>query len=503
MKTLPENGGNLGAQVKSYMPCFYGPILYCSHWHTATISSANFTLLGADRKSILGHLVFSMYQPFMDRECIIHIGMPKAGSTSIQNFMFAHRQYLLENHDVNYYAERACHSHLGDILRGRNKKEFLNHYHDLEQETAQFAIETLKYFKKELRTNISKRFVISGERLSRCDVSEVKHLKRITENLFDSTKIIFYARDPYSYAKSSSQQLFKDGFTFQNIQENTYLNQNTGLVFDEEHAYGCVALPSYRLRLEKYIKVFGRQNVIVRDFTRKYLINQDVIDDFLEEILGIKLAKSNFPQIEPDSNPSLDHTAAWTLEQINRLHPCFVLIGDDYFSNPRRARSLTSLIKSNIPAVEKFRLLNFDWRAFIKVISPDLEWLRKATEGRIDFTKLPVPQMEIDHSFDKNSGLANLINELALKSERQNQHIMIMNALRKASSDQVLNQVQLDKIIKQAVSPAPLLKLAKGLKNAGFPEAALKVAQKALYLCRLEPELKDEFDSLVNNLSAS
>lgn len=440
----------------------------------------------------------------MSKTCIIHIGMPKAGSTAIQNFLSGHREQFLQSYDINFYAETDRQSDLVAALTLMSAGFQANRGLYFKEDIKRVQADTLSDFERELRQNNSSVFVISVEGLSLVDLQSVEYVKAIVSKYFDRVQIVCYVRNPYSFAQSACQQLFKGGATLQKIIENSYNREPLDLTTMGTAVIWPNVLPLYHWRIEKFITVFGQENVIIRDFTRSALINQDVIDDFLRCILNLKVDRDHFRQINIHENTSMDHTVAWTLEQINRLYPRDFLVDDVIYANPNRAKSVITHINKAEESEDRFRLVNFDWDRFHRVIEPDINWLKEITDGHIDFTTIPVPETEAEASFEKSEILAQVINSIALKADDARLQLSINGILYRASramSKDALDLKQIERILTIATLPSPLLKLAKGLKNQGFNEAALWVARKGLFLCALDPEKTESFEKLVNTLS--
>jgi len=178
------------------------------------------------------------------KKVILHLGMAKAGSSSIQHALFNNAavlekngfRYLTEwgeNHLIkfkylfsSYPVSPASTGNLGRPLR-RRKQHCRN------------AIETLLNV---INTSKCETLILSGEFSAELWIdSTIKNIKKFIEKYFQSndieTTIIFLARNPLTWTISFLQQrLFKDGFMNKNSDFFEFaMKQYNGIINLEKH----------------------------------------------------------------------------------------------------------------------------------------------------------------------------------------------------------------------------------------------------------------------------
>jgi hypothetical protein len=191
----------------------------------------------------------------------LHVGMHKTGSTAIQSAFsgyddgqtkYANLGY--ENHSIPFYT----------VYSGNHQN-----YHiwktarfspDLIEQKKQACFEVIK---DSVLSAGEKQLIFSGE-----DISMLPQLALLEIlDLFGShgrvVKIVFYVREPISFIQSNYQEDIKSG-----------RNGTSPLT------------PTYRFRLEKFIQVFGAENVVIRIFDRSLLYRNDIIEDFAQ-VVGV------------------------------------------------------------------------------------------------------------------------------------------------------------------------------------------------------------------------
>ena len=195
---------------------------------------------------------------------IIHAGMPKTGSTSIQH-TFAGQDL---GH-VRYFRWRQSnHGGLVTLLFDERGERFpryrLKGYGPKEkgysrEELLLLREEWLEFFEQDLTQPGADTCLLSTEMISswRCSGTRAL-LKACLEKYSDDIQVIAYIRPPVSFMASAFQQRIKGG----------------DRKFNPKGYW-----PRYRQRFEPLDQVFGRENVILRKFDRKTLKNGSVVDD--------------------------------------------------------------------------------------------------------------------------------------------------------------------------------------------------------------------------------
>lgn len=219
-------------------------------------------------------------------EVYIHIGMPKAGSTSIQNTLFLNREQLAK-HGVGYLNLAKNHSRILYTLFGserdkKREKRKRKGFHPvtkrvlgLKQDAIETDAATLAHlFDRELASNTMPKFVLSGEGLYGFGRERAERLREHLSDHFDNIRIIVYIRDPLSWASSLAQNAIKNGHT------------TLATIYNSETAGKGISsfLVEYRRNIEPYIDVFGRDFVDMRVFDRTRFADGDLLADFCSAI---------------------------------------------------------------------------------------------------------------------------------------------------------------------------------------------------------------------------
>ncbi|MBU2888864.1 hypothetical protein [Celeribacter halophilus] len=217
----------------------------------------------------------------------LHIGMHKTGSTAIQSafngFDNGYTKYAnlgYENHSIPFFtAYSGQHQHY-HIWKTNNLTA---------EQIERKRIECLRTIERELSSKEQKDIIISGEDISILPPSAVEKLnKKFGSEV--NIQVIVYVRDPVSFIQSNFQENIKSG-----IKTSKPLP------------------PQYRFRIQKFIEVFGRENVTVKKFERAELFEHDIVQDFAK-LVGVRP-----PQYGRDSNETLSTEAIKVLYLLNQL----------------------------------------------------------------------------------------------------------------------------------------------------------------------------------------
>jgi hypothetical protein len=242
---------------------------------------------------------------------IIHIGMPKTATSSIQETLFASGGLG----DIKYAAlGRLNHGGIITSLFGDSPGHWRGH------RLAQRSLEEIEAYNSQALTQleavrqIGGQQLISGEEICHLPESALIRLRKYFSSHFDSIQIVGYVRPPASFMVSAFQQKVK--------------NHGLGHLTPNDH------YPRYRQRFEKFDSAFGKKNVTLWLFDPKRFVGGDAVMEFchlLGESINAKLIKR--------VNESLSLEATAVLFAIRNF-------GASYTPNRARARHDNALVNS-------------------------------------------------------------------------------------------------------------------------------------------------------------
>lgn len=193
--------------------------------------------------------------------CIVHIGMHKTGSSSIQhnlnqtkNLNFSYFNLGVENHSIPIYSVFSKHRNNYHIHknRGRTEEDIYKYNKDINNKFQNHIYENMNH----------NTFVISGEDISVLSDTELVEFKNYLLNYFEKIQIVAYIRSPFSYTASTVQENIKNGsIDIVSLVKNVF--------------------PKYKNRFEKFDFIFGKNNVYLHYFDKKSLVGEDITKDFL------------------------------------------------------------------------------------------------------------------------------------------------------------------------------------------------------------------------------
>lgn len=221
----------------------------------------------------------------MPRSIILHAGMPKTGSSSIQasysNSTAQNFEYLpwdTPNHSdllaLIFMSDEELLKYHGFAAVGLNSDALRKKRAD--------ALESLSLF---LNNSRNSTVMISAEDLSTPKFSPIlEDLRNYLLTYTDDIQLYVYVRPPSTFMASFFQQALKG---------NPQLKELFRVV-----------LPNYRVPLEAFEKVFGRVNVHLVPFVKENFTNGNVVDDF-ESRIGFQKGSLG----EENANSSLSSRA--------------------------------------------------------------------------------------------------------------------------------------------------------------------------------------------------
>lgn len=413
----------------------------------------------------------------MPRTCTIHVGTHKTGSSSIQRTLFENRNLVARRHNLQYFEGYENHS----VLYTAFNPTAL-HFRSLQiagVTTLEGAAKHAENMRDQLSRSIDraagKDYVISGEGLSFLPATTVPAMQEFFARFFDRVRICVYVRHPYGYADSAAQECVKRGETFEQLIAATL-----------DGAAGPSVLPKYRDRIEKYITAFGRENVKIREFDRNKLKNQDVVMDFLCNMLGLDEAGLGFAP--EHSNESLSHAVVRQLERLNRTAP---LIKDGKLNMQRSTRILRLL--KDLPARQRFVFSELDIARFAEVVAEDVAWLSDLTDGAISFDlnkERHEAETDPESELDDHSAVMHAFNEALVGKERSDSHMRIYRELSRLSMKKTTDTKPLETQLSHCRQPGLLVTTASDLAKMGLVGPAKIALERAIHLTDLEPNPK-------------
>lgn len=225
----------------------------------------------------------------MNNILLIHIGMPKTGTTALQSFLF--------NNNSNLQKYGWCYPFLEDDEAGywecwsaeKNGNVYKLHADWIMNG---MKLEWDKGMKKILAHLKDKNVIVSAENIY--GIGTEKFLKDAKEK-YENIKVIVYLRRQDRAIESLYAQSIKSGIVY----TTNYKTYNT---FDEyvDLYVGSGNFLEYASKLDAISQIVGKENLIVRIYEKKQLVGNDIIMDFLS-VLGIPLDRDNWKRSQREN----------------------------------------------------------------------------------------------------------------------------------------------------------------------------------------------------------
>lgn len=242
----------------------------------------------------------------------IHIGTPKTGTTSIQNFCGLNREKLREQGVLypimNYHYERKSVNRNGYFLTGTIKENGTRNKEKEKQvfnSELQYIVDCFKDYDTILLSDESIWWATSTRRKGLW-----KDLKKHSEQHNYQIKVIVYLRRQDQFMMSRYNQKLKTDFIASTQSFDEYFADMNG-------RFKCVM--DYREKIDNIAKSISKENVIVKRFDRNYFYNGDLNQDFLH-ILGVKV-DDRFQQLKETANTGISVQSGEIKRVLNRLKP--------------------------------------------------------------------------------------------------------------------------------------------------------------------------------------
>lgn len=272
---------------------------------------------------------------------ILHAGMPKTGSTSIQFALFG-----FDNERFSYpFLGGVSHNKALLSLLSKNQKKHHLYKGVLITKNYIRKIHIKLKQKKILNTETNKTLILSAEVLPFLSKQEIFELKNIlNELMLNDISIIAYIRTPIEYITSGFQQVLKNSFI--NFGDFTNL------------------LPNYKTKFEKFDELFGKENVYLYKFDKNKFPDGNVVFDFFKRI-GVNMDQQKIFFV----NESL------SMETVKFIYTFKKYTNAKLFKG--EAQWLSSFISKALGKKNKFRISPKVIIPFIKSLKDDIDWMEK------------------------------------------------------------------------------------------------------------------------------
>ncbi|SIS96388.1 hypothetical protein [Paracoccus saliphilus] len=217
------------------------------------------------------------------RTCYLHAGMPRTGSTSIQNALLSFKS------DRIRYADLGQANHSAPLICSFSESPQDYHvYRNRGLTDKQIAEEVDRHMKAVNSAVLEDGDVIFSSEgiVDHLKPHEIKAMAKFLRDHSERVQVIIYVRPLASLAASQMQQRIIDG-----------LKNFT------------IPAPQYRKRFQPFINQFGRKNVQFVRYSRDDLIGGNVVSDFAERV-GVDEVRLSTP-IRNDP---------WSVEAIGTLY---------------------------------------------------------------------------------------------------------------------------------------------------------------------------------------
>jgi hypothetical protein len=271
--------------------------------------------------------------------CIVHIGMHKTGSTSIQHSLhgFDDARFLYArlgdnpNHSLPMLSLFLSQPELHPLFRRKGADAAA---------VSKFIEKTRTDLERAVVAANGRTLVISGEAISHFPRDALIRLRDDFQRRFEDVMIVGYVRSPAARMSSSFQEQVKAGAMDQ---------------FDLERHY-----PSYRLRLGKFDEVFSRERVHLWKFDVKSFPDGCAVRDFCDR-LGIELPSARIVRL----NDSLPRQSVSLLYTYYKLGPNVATA----MAGPKLLKRLTAI------GNEPFRISADVIKPILEKNRADISWM--------------------------------------------------------------------------------------------------------------------------------
>lgn len=246
--------------------------------------------------------------------CILHIGMEKTGSTSLQRFIGLNRALLLQHGILapRALAPHADQNQLNHISLATLAMDAGSESQPLRSQFGIVTAEDLAAHRRSIGESLAAEIESDGAGChttllssEHCQSrlrsrSEIERLRNFLDSFFDEIEIVLFIRPQHAVAVSAYATLLKNGAVNVPILPVSQDDDASGASSDAFYDYDALAA--------RWERVFGIENVTIGFYST------DIIGDFLTRI---GLESSRFPALPRRENVGLDRIAERLMQNVN------------------------------------------------------------------------------------------------------------------------------------------------------------------------------------------
>jgi hypothetical protein len=315
------------------------------------------------------------------REIILHAGLHKTGTTSIQNTLYATENYSLLDHKDYLYLKGWPSNHSIPIYSAfcdeNEHVAIMNRYclTDIKNLNKKY----LRILENEVTESKKSKLIFSGEAISALKIKNLHSLKEYLVSLCNKTERItvkIYVRHPIDWSVSSIQQIIKVNETYQSsVNIVKYLLRN-----------------NFKNSIDKFVKVFGKGNIDVYSFEEAVAHKYGPVGHFLSKLSFEDCKISKFNIIKANEGSSLI-----ALDLISFLNEKMPRINNGKVHEQRSLGDVYPLLDIKGPEFDIPYALKTD---LFEVCQEDIKWLKDHYE--IDYS-FPQKENKITYEFTEET----------------------------------------------------------------------------------------------------
>ena len=286
------------------------------------------------------------------KEIILHVGLNKTGTSSIQFTMTQFRDDFLSHAQLLYPSSfRPNHSleflHYFEDLKQRNPlRPMLEKKSAEEKEALQMVFDS---FVQEMEETSAERLLLCGEMISTMNVTSIQKLKTMLDDYTDQYSIVFVLRNPISWTNSVIQELVKSGYLLEDLYKNPPKQYLT-------------------TRFARWQKVFAKNVIKVINYDNVKAKHSNIVRLFCK---NCSIDYSFYKWKDQKANTTLTQSSVENINAYNKIHKANL-----------QERSVMEIQRERLPLYEregevKFKIPNEVAEKAWELAQDDMEWLKK------------------------------------------------------------------------------------------------------------------------------